>query len=91
VLKDRLRQATAADVIRLLREERERKGLSMNILAQRSGLSQSIISLVEHERRNPTLQTLLRITEVLEVDLGQLITQARKAVESADTDCTNRR
>ncbi len=73
-----MRDAIAANVVRLLREEREKRGLSMNVVAQRSGLSHSIISLVERDLRNPTLDTLLRIAEAIEIDLGEIITQARK-------------
>ena len=76
--KDRLREAVISRVIHLLREEREKQGLSMNMVAQRSGLSQAMISLVERDLRNPTLDTLLRIAEVLEVDLGKIITHSCK-------------
>lgn len=48
----------------------------MDSLAERAGLSQGAISLVERDLRNPTLDTLLRIAEVLEVDLGKLIQKA---------------
>jgi transcriptional regulator with XRE-family HTH domain len=68
-------------VVRLLREEREKRGLSMNVVAQRSGLSHSIISLIERDLRNPTLDTLLRIADAIEIDLGELLTQARKEVK----------
>ncbi len=76
--KDQLREAVIVQVVRLLREERERQRLSMNALAERSGLSQSMISLVERDLRNPTLDTLLRMADVLEVDLGTLIKRAKK-------------
>ena len=49
----------------------------MNGLAQRSGLSHSIISLVERDLRSPSLDTLLRMAEVLDTDLGRILTQAR--------------
>jgi len=78
VAKDQLREAVIVQVVRLLREERERQRLSMNALAERSGLSQSMISLVERDLRNPTLDTLLRMADVLEVDLGTLIKRAKK-------------
>lgn len=78
--KNSLREAIAANVVRLLREEREKRGLSMNVVAQRSGLSHSIVSLVERDLRNPTLDTLLRIAEVIEVDLGDILTRARKEI-----------
>lgn len=48
----------------------------MNVVSQRAGLSQSIVSLIERDLRNPTLDTLLRIAEAIEIDLGKLITQA---------------
>ena len=48
----------------------------MNVLAERAGLSQQMISYVERELRNPTLDTLLRISAALEVDLWKLIKQA---------------
>ena len=72
-----MREAIASNVLRLLREERETRGLSMNVVAQRAGLSHSIVSLVERDLRNPTLDTLLRIAEVLEIDLGEVIKQAK--------------
>jgi transcriptional regulator with XRE-family HTH domain len=73
-----MREAITTNVIRLLREEREKRGLSMNVVAQRSGLSHSIISLIERDLRNPTLDTLLRIAEAIEIDLGEIITRAGK-------------
>ena len=74
------REAITANVIRLLREEREKRGLSMTVVAQRSGLSQSIISLIERDLRNPTLDTLLRIADAIEIDLGEILAQARKEI-----------
>ncbi|MGA2788887.1 MAG: helix-turn-helix transcriptional regulator [Verrucomicrobiota bacterium] len=73
-----MRDAIAANAVRLLREEREKRGLSMNVVAQRSGLSHSIVSLIERDLRNPTLDTLLRIAEAIGIDLGEIITQAGK-------------
>jgi transcriptional regulator with XRE-family HTH domain len=85
VRKDSFREAIVANVVRLLREERKKRGLSMNVLAQRSGLSHSMISLVERDLRNPTLDTLLRIAEVLEIDLGKIIIQAAKIASQEKT------
>jgi transcriptional regulator with XRE-family HTH domain len=68
-------------VIRLLREKREALGLSMNVVAQRAGLSHTMISRVERELRRPTLDTLLRITEAMDVDLWPLIKKAEQSVE----------
>ena len=65
-----------SQVARILREEREKRGLSMTILAARAGLSRAMISFVEREIRNPSLETLLRIAGVLELDLGKIISKA---------------
>lgn len=61
-------------------EERKRRRISGNALAEKAGLSQSLISTLETNPWNPTLDTLLRIGEVLGVDVGEIITQAKKAV-----------
>jgi transcriptional regulator with XRE-family HTH domain len=63
-------------VVRLIRKERERQGISMNALSERSGLSQAMISLVERDLRNPTLDTLLRIANALDLDLGKMLSKA---------------
>jgi transcriptional regulator with XRE-family HTH domain len=65
-------------VARILREERERQGISMTVLAQRSGLSQAMISLFERKHRNPSLETLIRIAHVLQIDLADVIRRAYK-------------
>lgn len=55
-----------------------RRGLSMNGVAKKSGLSQQMVSYVERGMRNPTLDTLLRITNALNIDLSKLIKRAAK-------------
>jgi len=55
--------------------------MSMTQLAQKSGLSLSMISFVERDLRKPTLETLLRIAAALDVDLGALIQRASKAAK----------
>jgi len=79
VVKSKLREAVSAQVVRLLRDERKRRGISMDVLAQRAGLSQSMISLTERDLRNPTLDTLLRIADVLEVELSDILAKAKRA------------
>jgi transcriptional regulator with XRE-family HTH domain len=63
---------------KLLKAQREKSRLSMTALAAKAGLSQQMISYVERGIRNPTLDTLLRITAVLDVPLGKMITKAEK-------------
>lgn len=66
-------------VVRLLRGKREALGLSMNVVAARAGLSHTMISRVERQLRKPTLDTLLRISQAMEVDLWPLIKEAEAA------------
>jgi transcriptional regulator with XRE-family HTH domain len=63
---------------RLLREERIRRGLSLNVLAQMAGLSRQGVSYVEQQVQNPTLGTLLRITTAMDVDLEDILAEARR-------------
>jgi transcriptional regulator with XRE-family HTH domain len=62
--------------VRLLREQRIERGLSMNRVAKIAGLSQQMVSYVERGMRHPTLDTLLRIANALDVDLWRLIKRA---------------
>ena len=75
---DKSQQAVCSRVAQILRQEREKRGLSMNLVAERAGLSQQMVSYVEREMRNPTLETLLRITAALEIDFAEVMRQAMK-------------
>ncbi len=55
-----------ADVLRQLRE---RAGLSQEALAAKSGLDRTYISLLERGQRQPTLKTLARLAEALDTSL----------------------
>lgn len=70
-----------SEVISLLRKRREEISMSMTQLAQKSGLSLSMISFVERELRKPTLETLFRIATALDVELGALIQRASKVAK----------
>jgi transcriptional regulator with XRE-family HTH domain len=75
-------RAIGADVVRLLREERERRNMSMYLVATRSGLSPQMVSYVERGLRCPSFETVLRMADAIEVDLTELIKQASKQVSS---------
>jgi transcriptional regulator with XRE-family HTH domain len=71
-------QALCLKVISLLQEERMRRKLSKYFVAQESGLSPQMIAYVERGLRNPTLETVLRMSEAMNVDLAKIIKRARK-------------
>ena len=75
---DPLCERISSEVARLLKEERQERGLSLNLLAQKAGLSRQTLSYVEQEVQSPTLDTLLRTTLALGVDLEEIISRARK-------------
>jgi transcriptional regulator with XRE-family HTH domain len=59
-----------------LGEERKRRNLSKNALAYKAGLNQSTVSRLENFADNPTLDSLLRIADVLELNLGDIVKRA---------------
>lgn len=54
----------------------------MNQVAERAGLSQQMVSYVERGMRNPTLETLLRITAAMDVNLAKVIGRAQKEAQA---------
>lgn len=74
-------QAICANVARILRKEREKRGVSMTVLGARAGLSQQMVSYMERDMRIPRLDTLLRICEALDIHLDDVIRRARKAAK----------
>jgi transcriptional regulator with XRE-family HTH domain len=71
-------EALRVEIVRLLRKERERRKLSKYVVSQRSGVSQSMLSLVERGLRNPTLELMLRIADGIGTDLAAVIKAAQK-------------
>ncbi len=79
--KTSYREMVSSQVVAILREERERREVSMTRLAELAGLSQGMISLVEHEHRNPSLDTLLRICGALGIELSTVLAKAERAAK----------
>jgi len=79
VLNSKKRTAICSEVARILKAERKKRELSMTTVAAKAGLSQQMVSYVERGMRNPTLETLLRITDALDIDLTKVIARAFKA------------
>jgi transcriptional regulator with XRE-family HTH domain len=77
---DKRHEAVCAQVVRLLKTERERQGLSKYAAAERSGLSEAMIGYVERGERRPSLETAVRMAAALKVNLGDILKQAYKSV-----------
>lgn len=58
---------------RALRAARLARALSLGELAERAGLSKTILSRIERGEGNPSIETLWRISQALDVPLGSLL------------------
>lgn len=56
-----------------IRELREAKGLTITDVAQRAGMERPNLSRLEHGRHQPSVDTLERIAEALEVPVAALL------------------
>jgi transcriptional regulator with XRE-family HTH domain len=64
-----------------LRARRHERGLSLRELADRLGVSPSLISQIERGRANPSVSTLYQIVAELDISLDELLFNDRRAVE----------
>ena len=51
----------------ILKQKRERLGLSQHTLAAQLGITQTFLSEIERGRKNPSLEQFFRICEALEI------------------------
>jgi len=72
-------RAICVHTIRLLREERERRGLSKYALSAQCGIAQQSISYIERGMRQPSFETILRIADGIGVNLEDVLKKARSA------------
>jgi transcriptional regulator with XRE-family HTH domain len=61
---------------RVVKQYREAKGFSRAALAEKAGLHQTYIGLLERGERSPNLDTAKAIAEALQIRLSKLIAEA---------------
>jgi len=66
-----------------LREIRSERQLSQEALAHRAGLDRTYLSGIERGERNPSLESLLKITDALELPLSELAARAERLSPSS--------
>jgi transcriptional regulator with XRE-family HTH domain len=71
-------EETADALARNLRRLRSERGLTLDELAKRAGISRSMLIQVEQKRVNPTLATLVRLAQALDVGLAGLVELGRQ-------------
>ena len=78
VIRDRAgRQRHVATLGRRVRDERARRGLSLEELAARAGVSRSMLSDVERGAKSPTVLVLDRIATGLDTSIARLLGEER--------------
>lgn len=70
------------EVVKFLREEREKRKISQGQLSYKSGISVSIISKIEQGLRNPTINTVLSMGKALGIDVLILLEKMNVITES---------
>lgn len=65
-------------LLRLLKEERKRQGISHQTLADAAGVNRSTVSLIEAGKRTPTITLCLKLTWALGLDFATLVENAQK-------------
>jgi transcriptional regulator with XRE-family HTH domain len=76
-----------AEIGTVIREIRTELGISQEELAHRCGRDRTYYSAVERGVRNPTVASLLRIADALEVPASEIFARA----EAAHSDAADRR
>lgn len=64
----------------LIKEIRLKNNMTQEELSQKSGISESYISELENNLKMPTILTLCRLAEALEVDISELYKYTPKQV-----------
>lgn len=65
-----------------IKEVLEEKGIKQTWLAEKLGKSFSIVNAYVCNRRQPSLETLFQIAEILGVDAGELIFKLKSRIKS---------
>ena len=78
---EKTRRAICSAIAHILQDERKKRGLSLTAVATAAGLSRQMISFVEEEERNPTLDSLLRICDSMEINFIDVLKRATKAAK----------
>lgn len=63
----------------LLRAVRRQRGLTLEKLAERTGLTKSYLSKIERRRSTPSIAVAIRVARALDVDVAQLFSERSDA------------
>lgn len=74
-----------------LRAVREKKGYTLKVVAQKAGVSESLVSQIERNRVSPAIDTLLTLADVLDINLEFLFEEYHKGRPVEITHSSERR
>jgi XRE family transcriptional regulator, regulator of sulfur utilization len=68
-----MESVNAPEIGPIVQRERKQRGLTLEQLAARSGVSKSMLSQIERSQANPTFAVLWSLTRALKIDLASLL------------------
>jgi transcriptional regulator with XRE-family HTH domain len=63
---------------------RQKKGVSQEVLSGLADIGRTHLSAIERGERKPTMETLYRIANALDVNMSDIIIEIEKEIESQD-------
>lgn len=72
--KDISIEQVRSDLARNVKALRQSKGLAQERLALEAGIDRTMLSKIEREVTNPSLETLLKLANYLDVNVSELLT-----------------
>ncbi len=64
----------------VVKKHRQAKGFSRSALAEKAGLHQTYIGLLERKKRSPNLDTANAIARALNISLAELVSEAEEFI-----------
>lgn len=68
---------------KILREKRKERSFSQEELAHRAGLTTRYISLLECDKRQPTISTVYLLAQALGLSMAEFITEIERSMPGA--------
>lgn len=65
----------------VIAQARRKKGISQEVLSGLAGIGRTHLSAIERGERKPTLETLFRISEALNIKMSDLVLEMEKRIE----------
>ena len=76
---------------RTIKEYRERKGLSQEILSGFADIGRTHLSAIERGKRKPTLETFFRISQALDVRPSNLLSAIEDDIYNEESNLSSKR